>query len=325
MRHLTILAALVAVNVTAGAQVGDADRQQLLAARDTVWRAWFANDTAALRRLIPPAAATYEGASGRAVWNDRSKIMSDARQFAGTNRKLAQLAFTNTTISRWAGTAIVRSSYEYVIEGGGKRDTSRGRATELFVHDGKRWVNPYWQLESGAGVAREIPLPDTLGANFSIADSASQSGTLTDYDALLGFWEFHFQNRRPDGTFTPAFSGHWTFEKKPGGALIEDRWRGDNASAPMGLSTYTYRTFHPGRKVWQMLGTNSGGGEFALGATWSDGTNRYAIQHYGSAIMRIKYLAIEPNYFLWRADRSTDGGKTWLLDAWTMEAWRVGK
>lgn len=172
---------------------------------------------------------------------------------------------------------------------------------------------------------REIPLPDTLGANFDIADSASKSGATTDYDALIGFWEFRFQNRSPDGSFTPAFPGHWSFEKKPGGLLIEDRWRGDNPSAPMGTSTYTYRAYSPTRKIWQMLGTNSAGGEFALGLTWSDGANRYAIQRYGTAIMRIRYLAIEDTHFLWRADRSTDGGKTWLRDAWTMEAKRIGR
>ena len=74
-----------------------------------------------------------------------------------------------------------------------------------------------------------------------------------------------------------------------------------------------------------MLGTNTDGGEFALGLTWSDATNRYAIQHYGTAIMRIRYFALGPERFLWRADRSTDGGRTWLLDAWTMEATRFAK
>jgi hypothetical protein len=172
---------------------------------------------------------------------------------------------------------------------------------------------------------REIPLPDTLGANFNIADSASKAGAPADYDALLGFWEFRFQTRAPDGSFNPAFPGHWSFEKKPGGLLIEDRWRSDDPTKPMGSSTYTYRSFSPQRKIWQMLGTTSTGGEFALGLTWSDGANRYAIQHYGPAIMRIRYLAIEDNHFLWRADRTTDGGKTWLRDAWTMEAKRIGR
>jgi hypothetical protein len=196
----------------------------------------------------------------------------------------------------------------------------------VFIRDGERWVNPFWSLEPlGVPLTRDIPLPDTLGANFPIADSAAMHGTPEDYDALLGFWEFRFQERNADGSFGPAFRGHWSFEKKPGGLLIEDHWRGDNPLAPMGVSTYTYRTFDPRKRVWQMLGTNSAGGEFALGTTWSNGGERFAVQHYGPAIIRIRYFAVEPNHFLWRADRSTDGGRTWMLDAWTMEATRIGK
>lgn len=172
---------------------------------------------------------------------------------------------------------------------------------------------------------REIPLPDTLGANFDIADTATKAGSPADYDAMIGSWEFRFQGRNADGSFTGSFSGHWSFDKKPGGLLIEDRWRADDPSKPVGDGTYTYRAFHPQRKLWQMLGTTSTGGEFALGLTWSDGSNRYAIQRYGPVIMRIRYFAIENDRFLWRADRSTDGGKTWLRDAWAMEAKRIGR
>jgi hypothetical protein len=176
-----------------------------------------------------------------------------------------------------------------------------------------------------AQARREIPLPDTLGANFALADSATGSGDASDYDALLGVWHFRFQNRIANGTFNPAFTGHWSFEKKPGGMLIEDRWRPDDPSVPMGVGTYTYRAFDPEKKRWQMVGTRATGGEWALGLTWSDGRERFAIQHYGPAIMRIRYFAIDKDHFFWRADRTTDGGKTWLLDAWTMEATRIGR
>ena len=39
----------------------------------------------------------------------------------------------------------------------------------------------------------------------------------------------------------------------------------------------------------------------------------------------MRYFAIGPDRFLWRADLSTDGGRTWLLDAWAMEATRFAK
>ena len=154
---------------------------------------------------------------------------------------------------------------------------------------------------------REIQLPDTLGARFAIADSARKLGSASDYDFLAGMWVFRFQGRNQDGTYFPAFTGHWWFEKKPGGMLIEDRWRPDDPSEPMGSSTYTYRAFDPERKVWQMMGTRDTGGEWNLGLTWGDGSNRYAIQRYGPGLVRIRYFAIEKDHFLWRADRSMDG------------------
>lgn len=299
--------------------------RQLLAARDTVWRAWFTNDTALLRRYIPPAAASVEGAQ-EVRWSDRKAILAGARGFTDSKSRLVDIKFSNTRIAPSGHTALVRSNYQLILESGNRRDTTRGRATELFVRQGATWVNPYWQLENGAADAgREILLPDTLGANFSIADSASKAGTLADYDALLGTWEFRFQSRGRDGSFYPAFTGHWTFEKKPGGGLIEDRWRPDDPSTPLAQSLYTYRTFDPQRKVWQMIGSSSQGGEIEPGLTWSDGSYRYAIQRNHGVLSRIRYLSIGTNDFLWRSDVSTDGGKTWLLDAGIMEAKRIGK
>ena len=299
--------------------------QQILAARDTVWRAWFANDTAVLRRVLPPAATAAES-SDSTRFTDRAEIMKSARQFASSGDRLERIDFANTNVSLTGDVAVVTSNYRLVLRNAKGADTSRGRATEVFVRSGTGWVNPFWHLASGnAANGRDIPLPDTLGANFPIADTNTVVGAATDYDALLGFWEFRFQARSQNGAFAPAFRGHWSFEKKPGGMLIEDRWRADDPSSPMGVSTYTYREFDPRQRVWHMLGTNARGGEFALGLTWSDGENRYAIQHYGNTIMRIRYFAIEPNHFLWRADATTDGGRTWLRDTWTMEAWRIGK
>ena len=298
--------------------------QQLVAARDTVWRAFFRNDTALLRRYIPPAAASAEGSS-RVRWSTRADMMADARASAQA-RKLVDLKFSDTKVTTLGQSAILQSSYEVITESGGRRDTSRGRATELFMRQGTTWVNPYWQLEQGAaGWAREISLPDTLGANFPLADSLKMAGTLADYDALLGTWEFRFQPRRNEGGFWPPFTGHWTFEKKPGGGLIVDTWRPDDPDVPMQQSLYTYRTFDPVRKVWQMIGSQSKGGEIQPGLTWSDGTYRYAIQRNGRVISRIRYLSIEKNSFLWRSDVSTDGGTTWQLDSGTMEARRISR
>lgn len=320
---LCLTAAVVARPL--GAQHPELERQ-LVAARDTVWRAWFGNDTALLRRYLPPAAASVDGATPR--WSDRRQIVAESRGFVRSKARLVGLTFSNTQIAPAGRSALVRSDYVTVVDVGGRRDTTRGRATELFVRQGDTWINPYWQLEPAAtlpNASRELLLADTLGARFAIGDSARRLGTLADYDALLGTWAFRFQGRLPDGSYYQPFTGHWTFEKKDGGGLIEDRWRPDDPSVPMSNSLYTYRLFDTERRVWQIVGMSSAGGTIQPGTTWSDGANRYVIQRDGDALSRIRYLSIEPDHFLWRADRSTDGGRTWTLDASLMEAWRIAK
>ena len=320
-------AAYILVFATANASAQrDELRAQLFAARDTVWRAWFANDTALLRRFVPSAAVEITGAS-QWNWNDRKGIGDGSREFVRSKGKLVGVTFAGNEILHTGGTALVRSEYQLITETAGRPDTSRGRAMELFVLQGKTWVNPYWQLipTAAAATTREFIMPDTLGANFSIADSASKLGTLADYDALVGTWEFKYQGRRQDGTFNPAFKGHWTFEKTTDGGLIEDRWRPDDPTIPMESSLYTYRAFDPEKKNWKLIGTTSRGGAVQPGWAWGTGTNHYVVQWNGAVLSRIRYLSIDANHFLWRADRSVDGGKTWLLDSGTMEAWRIGK
>ena len=183
---------------------------------------------------------------------------------------------------------------------------------------------------------RAIALPDTLGANFAIADSARALGAATDFDFLVGTWHFTFQWRSPTGTFNPTFTGHWSASKRDSErytdqgkdvetALVEDQWRPDDASATASAGTYTYRAYSSQRHLWAIQGVNTYAANWEPGLAWVDGSNRYLIQHYGSAIERIRYFAITPTSFLWRADRSEDGGKTWLLDHWTMQATRIAK
>ena len=41
-------------------QIGDGEKKELLAAREGVWRAWFAGDTRRLTSLLPPELVTIE-------------------------------------------------------------------------------------------------------------------------------------------------------------------------------------------------------------------------------------------------------------------------
>lgn len=177
-------------------------------------------------------------------------------------------------------------------------------------------------------VPRAIALPDTLGANFSVADTATGRSSATDYDFLLGAWSFTFQARERDGRFTPAFTGHWVFTKKQTGGqgvLIEDHWRPDNPQATWDAGTWTYRAYNPQRRLWEMQGINTNIGAWQPGLMWSAGADRLLIEWYGSMLVRFRYFAIQPDRFLWRADATFDRGRTWILDYWTMEARRISR
>jgi len=167
-----------------------------------------------------------------------------------------------------------------------------------------------------------------MGANFSIADSATATSQPGDFDFMPGLWEFTFQQRRNDGTFTQAFSGHWSFEKKrvtPPAVLIEDHWRPDVPNATWDDFTWTWRSWNPARKLFEMHGVDTRRGVWSPGLMWTSGDSRLLIQHYGTDIVRFRYFAITPTSFLWRADMSHDGGKTWINDWWTMKATRIAQ
>lgn len=182
--------------------------------------------------------------------------------------------------------------------------------------------------QNQAPVPRAIPLPDTLGANFNVADTLTARSGPDDYDFLIGTWRFTFQARQPDGAFTPAFTGHWVFTRKQTGGqgvLIEDHWRPDDPSSTWDAGTWTYRAFNPERGLWEMQGINTNAGAWQPGLMWSVGADRLLTEWYGSMLVRFRYFAIEPDRFLWRADATFDRGQTWIRDFWTMEAHRISR
>jgi hypothetical protein len=182
--------------------------------------------------------------------------------------------------------------------------------------------------QNQASVRRAIPLPDTVGANFAVADTLTGRSAPADYDFLVGMWRFTFQARNRDGSFTPAFTGHWVFTKKQTGGegvLIEDHWRPDEASSTWDAGTWTYRAYNPERKIWEMQGINTNVGAWQPGLMWTAGESRLLTEWYGSMLVRFRYFDIKPDKFLWRADATFDRGKTWIRDYWTMEVHRIAR
>ena len=124
--------------------LGDADKKALFAAREAVWRAWFAGDTAALSKLVPPELITIE--PGSDTFGTHASTLAGSRGFAASGGKLLRLVFPRTELQAYGNTAILYTTYEMDLDTGGKRTTERGAATEVFVRRDGQWINTGWQL-----------------------------------------------------------------------------------------------------------------------------------------------------------------------------------
>ena len=120
------------------------ERAPLLAAREAVWRAWYAGDIAALETLVPAELITL--GSGASAFGTRASVLEGAKQFATTGANLTRLAFPRTEPQAYGSTVILYTSYELDLEREGRTRTERGVATEVFVMQDGRWLNTGWQL-----------------------------------------------------------------------------------------------------------------------------------------------------------------------------------
>lgn len=125
-------------------QLGDDERKALLAAREGVWRAWFAGDTAGLTKLVPPELITID--PGSDVFGTRASNLEGSRGFAASGGKLARLVFPRTEVQAYGSTAVIYTTYEMDLVVAGRTSTERGTATEMFVNQDGRWLNTGWQL-----------------------------------------------------------------------------------------------------------------------------------------------------------------------------------
>ncbi|MGH9762994.1 MAG: DUF4440 domain-containing protein [Blastocatellia bacterium] len=122
-------------------------RQQILNAREAVWRAYFSNDHATLEKLIP--AETIAIDAGSDTWSDRAAILAGSKGFAESGGKLVRLEFPKTEIQVYGNTIILYTTYSLEIEVNGKRTERTGRGTEIFVRRNGQFVNVGWHLDKG--------------------------------------------------------------------------------------------------------------------------------------------------------------------------------
>lgn len=137
------LATLSPANVAAQKQ----DDAELLHARETAWRAWFAGDTNTLKDLVPPETIVMSG--GEEQWKHQADVLRSSADFHAKGGKLIHLEFPRTEIQHFGNVAIIWSSYSLEIDVDGKRSPDSGRVTEIFVRRDGHWTNPGWHTDAG--------------------------------------------------------------------------------------------------------------------------------------------------------------------------------
>jgi ketosteroid isomerase-like protein len=122
-------------------------RQQILEAREAVWRAWFSNDRARLEEMIPDEAIAINDAQPN--WENRAAILDGAKRFADSGAKLTRLEFPRTEIQAYGNTLILFTQYSYETERNGQKIQHSGNGIETFVRRGQGYVNTGWILAEG--------------------------------------------------------------------------------------------------------------------------------------------------------------------------------
>lgn len=166
----------------------------------------------------------------------------------------------------------------------------------------------------------------------SVAQSApipkAPPSEASQFDFLLGEWTVEVRSKAPNTP--PRYTGTWQARKTLNGLGIVDEYAVGDDAHPAVYSGTTLRAFDTKSGTWTMRYIDQLGGQTGR---WSElvGVKEGLEMHVEqrgqgpdgrTTILKIRYYNIEPNHFSWAADRSSDGGATWVRDYWRIEATR---
>jgi SnoaL-like domain len=129
-------------------KLAGAELAALEAVREAVWVDWFSGDTASLRTVLGPELVAI--APGVPHWHSLEQSLAASADFKASGGKLVSVSFDSTLTHRFGATVVMFSHYAVVTESGGKRQSQRGRATEVFVRSNGRWLHTSWHLDEQA-------------------------------------------------------------------------------------------------------------------------------------------------------------------------------
>ena len=144
-----------------------------------------------------------------------------------------------------------------------------------------------------------------------------------DFDYLLGDWEFTAESKEYG-----KFRGYWSAVRLDEGQILDEyRVVGDKGETY--YVTSSLRNYNKILDRWELIGADAGAGLQDFGTGRRVGAEMHIEQKFGvmtdqPSVWKIRYYDIQPDRFSWTADRSTDGGKTWVKDHQRIEARRIG-
>jgi hypothetical protein len=144
-----------------------------------------------------------------------------------------------------------------------------------------------------------------------------------DFDYLLGDWEFTADSKQ-----WGKHGGYWSAVKLADGQVLDEyRVTGDKGETY--YVTTSLRNYNKFADRWELIGADAGTGLQDFGTARRVGKEMHIEQTFAvasgePAIMRIRYFDIGTDRFSWAADRSTDGGKTWVKNHLQIAARRIG-
>jgi hypothetical protein len=145
------------------------------------------------------------------------------------------------------------------------------------------------------------------GPNPSLGDEAKV------FDRFIGTWDCNYTFHSTDGKITHD-SGELLFGWVLDGLAMQDIWitYPKKAGQRRDIGT-SVRFFDNKTKTWQVVFVNPVQGAITVrGGTEGDRIILRGNARDGSQI-RWSFNDIKPNSFVWRGEKSGDGGKTWVL------------
>ena len=130
-------------------QAAEAPDPDVLAVRESAWRAWFSGDEKALRAMLPEDFLSISAHGSEIAGLERT--IASSRAFKESGGRLVKLAFPETQAQRFGDTVVLYGSYDATYVVGTDEKHIRGRLTEVFVKRDGRWLHPGWHLDATAG------------------------------------------------------------------------------------------------------------------------------------------------------------------------------